>query len=63
MKNVFYFKFKALFVLEIFTFLSWIPGCAEKSLDKKAMVDFKLYDVLYWTTNNCKTHIAQYLRE
>ena len=63
MKNAFYFKFKALFVLEIFTFLSWITGCAEKSLDKKAMVDFKLYDVLYWTTNNCKTHIAQYLRE
>ena len=63
MKNAFYFKFKALFVLEIFTFLSWIPGCAEKSLDKKAMVDFKLYDVLYWTTNNCKTHITQYLRE
>ena len=36
---------KALAVLEIFTFLSWLFDYAEKRLDKKAMVDFKIYGV------------------
>ena len=36
MKNNFYFMLKALFVLEIFTFLSWLLGYVEKPLDKKA---------------------------
>ena len=36
---------KALFVREIFTFLSWIFGYEEKRVDKKAMVNFKIYDV------------------
>ena len=40
-KNAFYFMLKALFVLEIFTFLSWLFGYVEKRLDKKAMVNFK----------------------
>ena len=40
MKNHFYFVFKALFVLEIFTFLSWPFGYVEKLLVKKAMVIF-----------------------
>ena len=52
MKNAFYFMLKALFVLEIFTFLSWLFGYVEKRLDKKAMVNFKIYDVTDWTTNN-----------
>ena len=51
----------ALFVLELFTFLSWFFGYAEKRLDKKAKVDFKIYDVTDWTTINYNTHIAQYL--
>ena len=25
------------------------------------MVNFKIYDVTTWLTNNCNTHIAQYL--
>ena len=33
MKNVFYFMLKALVVLEIFTFLSWLFGYVEKRLD------------------------------
>ena len=38
MKNAFYFVLKALFVLGIFTFLSWLFGCVEKRLNKKAKV-------------------------
>ena len=34
-KNVFYFMVWALFVLEIFTFLSWVFGYVEKRLAKK----------------------------
>ena len=33
MKSVFYFMLKALFVLEIFTFLSLLFGFVEKRLD------------------------------
>ena len=36
---------KAFFVLEIFIFLSWLFGYVEKRLDKKAMVNFKIYDI------------------
>ena len=57
MKNAFYFVFKALFVRQIYTFLSRIFGYAEKRLDKKAMVNFKIYDVIVWTTNNYNTQI------
>ena len=32
-------------------------------LDKKAMVNFKIYYVTDWTTNNYNTHIAQYLKK
>ena len=39
MKNVFYFMLKAVFVLEIVTFLSWLFGYVEKRLDEKAMVN------------------------
>ena len=44
MKNA-QFKLKALFVLEIFTFLSSLFDYVEKQLDGKAMVNFKIYDV------------------
>ena len=52
---------KSLFVLEIFTFMSRLFGYVEKRLDK--MVNFKIYDVTDWTTNNWNTHIAQYLKK
>ena len=32
----------------------------EKRLDKKAKVNFKLYDVKDWETNNYNKHVAQY---
>ena len=45
MKNVFYFISKALLVLEIFTFLTWLFGYVEKWLEEKAMTNFKIHDV------------------
>ena len=63
MKNAFYFTLKSLFVLRIFKFLSWLFGHAEKRLDLKDKVNFKIYDVITWLTNNCNKHIDQYLKK
>ena len=63
MKNAFYFTSKALFLLKIFKFLSWLFGHVAKWLDKKDKINFKFYDVTAWLTNNCNTHIAQYLEK
>ena len=38
MKNAFYFMLKALFVLELFTFVSLLFGYAEKQLDKNSLI-------------------------
>ena len=57
---LFYFMLKARFVLEIFTFLSWLFGYLETRLDEKAMVNFKIYDMADWATNNYNTYITQY---
>ena len=62
MKNAFYFTSKALFVLKIFKFLSWLFGLAAKRLDKKDKVNFKFYDVTARLTNNRSTHIAHISR-
>ena len=62
MKNAFYFTLKALFVLKIFKFLSSIFGHVEKPLDQKVKVNFKIYDITTWLTNNYNTHIAQCLK-
>ena len=59
MKNTFYFMLKVFFVFEIFTILSWHLGYAEKRLDKKALVNYKICDVTDWTINNYNTHITQ----
>ena len=50
---------KALSILEIYTFLSWSFGYLGKQLHKKAMVNFKIYDVAYWTTNNYNTYLKK----
>ena len=63
MKTAFYFMSKALFVFKKFTFLSWRFGHVGKRLDKKAKIDFKIYDATGWRANNYNTHIAQYLKE
>ena len=63
MKSVFYFMSKARFVLEMFTFLFGLFGYVEKRLDKKAMINFKIYDVIDWTRNNYNVRITQYLKK
>ena len=60
MKNTFCFMLKAFFVLEMFIFLSWLFVYVEKRLDKKAMANFKFYDVTEWARVNYNTHISQH---
>ena len=45
----------------VFKFLSWLFGHVEKRLDYIDHVNFEIYEVTIWLTNNCNTHIAQYL--
>ena len=63
MENALYFTSKALFVLKIFKFLSWLFSHVGKQRDEKDMVNLKFYDLTAWLTNNCNTHIAQYLEK
>ena len=63
MKNAFYFTPKALFILKIFKFSSWRSGHVAKRFDKKDKVNFKFYHATAWLTNNCNTHVAQYLEK
>ena len=63
MKNDFYFTLKALFVLKIFIILSWLSDHVGKWLDQKDKVNFKVYDVRTWETNNWDRHFAQHLRK
>ena len=35
----------------------------KKRLDSKDNVNFKIHDVTTWKTNNCNTHIAQYVKK
>ena len=53
---------KALFVLKIFKFLSWLSGRVAKWLDKKNKLNFKFYDVTAWLTKNCNAHTAQTIK-
>ena len=54
---------KALFVLKIFKLLFWLVGSAGKRLDQTPKVNFKVYDVTDWETNNYNIYIAQYLKK
>ena len=63
MKNAFYFTLKALFVLKTFKFLSCLFGHVQKRLDYKDKINFEIYDVTAWLTNNCNAHIVQYLKK
>ena len=62
-KNVSHFMSKTLFVLQGFTFLLCAFDFAEKRLDKKAMVKFKIYDVTGQITNLYNIHITKYLKK
>ena len=61
--DAFYFMLKALLVPEILKLLPSLFGCVEKRLDKKAMVNFKIYDVIDLTANNSNTQITQCLKK
>ena len=57
MENVFYFFLKALFILKIFKFLSQFFGHIEKIGLIRNKVNFKIYDVTTWLTNNYNIQI------
>ena len=61
MKNASYFTPVALSFLKIFNV--WLFGHVSKRLDYKDKVNFKFYDITAWLTNNCNTHIVQYLEK
>ena len=48
-KKCFLLMLTDLFVLEVFKFVSWLFGYAEKRLHKKQKVNFKIYDATDWT--------------
>ena len=54
---------KALFVLDIFTFLFCLFGFIEKLSDREVNVSSKIYGVTDRTTNNYNTHIAQFVKK
>ena len=63
MRNTFYFMWKALYVLEIFTLLSQRFGYVENRFDRKVKVNFEIYDVTDWETENYNTYIVKYLKK
>ena len=63
MKNAFYFNLKALTVVKITKFLSWLFDHVEKRLDLRDKVNFKMYDITIWETNNYNAHVAQYFKK
>ena len=54
------FHLKSTLFLKYLIFCPNIFGHVGNRLDDK--VNFKIYDVIYWDTNNCNIHIAQYLK-
>ena len=51
-KNAFYFILKALYILKIFKFLSWLFGHVEKTAWLESKVNFENYDFTAWLTKN-----------
>ena len=54
---------KAVSLHKIFKFLTWFFGHVRKRLDKETKANIKIYGVTTCETNNCSTHIAQYLKK
>ena len=52
MKNAFYFNLKALTVVKITKFLSWLFDHVEKRLDLRDKINFEMYYLITWETNN-----------
>ena len=64
MKNAFYFmlKISCFRSRDIYIFVLTFR-LYKKRLDKKAIVNFKIYNITGWTENNCNAPIAQYLKK
>ena len=63
-KNAFYFTLKALFIIS--RYLNFCPDFydhAGKQFDKKNKVNFKIYDIKNWETDNYNIHFTQYLKK
>ena len=58
MQNAFYFASKALFFSRYLSF-----SHVTKWFDRKDKINFKFYKIAAWETNNCHTHITQYLKK
>ena len=54
---------KALLFSRYLNVCSDFLGHVEKQLYKKAKLDFKIYNVINWETNNYNTHISHISRE
>ena len=54
---------KRLLFLRYLYFWTDFFGNVGKRLEKEAKIDFKIYDVKDWETNNCNTHFAKYLKK
>ena len=50
-------------LLKWWKILSWRFGHVEETACLKDKVNFKIFDVTTWLTNNYNTHITQYLRK
>ena len=61
-KNAFYFILKSLFLFKMFRICPDFFGHVRKWLDKKAKVNFQIYDVATWEKSNYNTYIAQHLK-
>ena len=63
MKNAFCFILNALFFLKRFKLCLEFFGHVGKLLDKKAKLNFKIYDIINWKTNSYNSHIPQSLKK
>ena len=63
MKDPLYFELNAFFILKLFGFLNRLFFVnVGKQLEKKSKINFKIYEIKDWETNNCNTPIACYLK-
>ena len=62
MKNAFYFTLYVFLFSRyvIFCLLSSLLDDVEKRVHEKGKINFKMYNVTTWETNNCNTLAAQY---
>ena len=62
-EKCFYFTLKASFFVEVIRFFFLLSDHVGKQLDKKAKVNFNIYDVTNRIKNNSNRLIARYLKK